>query len=141
MPLTKDEREGFLAAPHIGSLSVAVSGQGPLVVPIWYSYEPGGEVLILTGAESRKIRHIREAGRFSLLAHQEQPTTRYVSVEGPVTGISPISDDQHRAMAARYLPPPMVDAFMRTVVYLGEQVAVTMRPERWLSADIPLSDQ
>jgi nitroimidazol reductase NimA-like FMN-containing flavoprotein (pyridoxamine 5'-phosphate oxidase superfamily) len=54
MALSKDEREEFLAQPHIAALSVnAGDKRGPLAVPIWYQYEPGGEPWVLTGAGSR----------------------------------------------------------------------------------------
>jgi hypothetical protein len=55
-------------------------------VPIWYQYEPGGEVWVLTSAGSRKTRLIEAAGRFTLMIERVLPTARYVSVEGPVTG-------------------------------------------------------
>ena len=41
--MTKEEREAFLADLHVGVISIAEEGRGPLTVPIWYSYEPGGE--------------------------------------------------------------------------------------------------
>ena len=44
MALSKEEREQFLAEPHIGALSVSAGDKrGPLTVPIWYQYSPGGE--------------------------------------------------------------------------------------------------
>lgn len=56
MPLTLDERQAFLAEPHIGALSVSAGPErGPLTVPIWYQYEPGGELWVLTGPESEKM--------------------------------------------------------------------------------------
>src|SRR5262245_1235710 len=41
---------GISADLHVAVISVAEDGHGPLVVPIWYSYEPGGEVRIPTHA-------------------------------------------------------------------------------------------
>ena len=42
-PLSKEEREAFLAEPRIGVVSVAGDdGRPPLAVPIWYGYDPGG---------------------------------------------------------------------------------------------------
>ena len=65
-------------------------------MPIWYSYEPGGEVVVLTDGESVKGRLLERAGRFSLCAQDETPPSyRYVSVEGPAT-IAP-SDRTRRA--------------------------------------------
>lgn len=81
--LTRSEREQFLAEPHVAALSVnAGEGRAPLSVPIWYQYEPGGDVWILTGLGSRKQQLIEAAGRFSLLVDTVEPGLKYVSVEG-----------------------------------------------------------
>lgn len=51
MALSKQEREQFLAEPHIAALSVSAGDKrGPLTVPVWYQYTPGGEPWVLTGA-------------------------------------------------------------------------------------------
>jgi nitroimidazol reductase NimA-like FMN-containing flavoprotein (pyridoxamine 5'-phosphate oxidase superfamily) len=82
--MTRAEREQFLAGVHVGVLSVAsVDGGGPLAVPVWYSYQPGGTVDVITGDSTRKAAAIRAAGRFSLCAQDEQPPYKYVTVEGP----------------------------------------------------------
>src|SRR5215475_10876521 len=58
------EREGFLAGVHVGVLSAAVGTAGrTLGVPVWYSYQPGGLLTVLTGRRSRKATVIRAAGR------------------------------------------------------------------------------
>jgi pyridoxamine 5'-phosphate oxidase-like protein len=138
MALSKQEREEFLAEPHIGALAVAwLPDRAPLTVPIWYGYSPGGELWINTGPESSKARAIRAAGRFSLMAQRTQPTVRYVSVEGPVTRIEPGGRAQTQAMAERYLPPDKVAGYVEfELTQLGEHVGIYMRPEHWLSADL-----
>ncbi|WP_280232848.1 pyridoxamine 5'-phosphate oxidase family protein [Nocardia cyriacigeorgica] len=137
MPLTLTERQESLAQPHLAALAVAVAdGRGPLNVPIWYQYRPGGELWVITGAESQKLRHIRAAGRFSLMAQRIEPTVRYVSAEGPVTRIEPMTEAQHHEMAARFLPAENVAGYLRASSQFGEQVVVFMRPEHWLSADL-----
>ncbi|MBF6227389.1 pyridoxamine 5'-phosphate oxidase family protein [Nocardia abscessus] len=137
MPLTVEERQEFLAQPHVAAFSVAAgTGRGPLTVPIWYQYRPGGEIWILTGPESQKMRYLRETGRFGLMVQRVEPTVRYVSVEGSVTRIAPMTDELHREMAARYLPAETVDAYLKAAEAYGEQVAVFLRPEHWLSADL-----
>lgn len=111
--------------------------RGPLTVPIWYQYVPGGELWVLTGLESEKMRRIRAAGRFSLMVERVEPTVRYVSVEGPVTGVGPLTDAVHREMVGRYLPAERVDDYLAYAeAELGEHVVVSMRPQRWLSADL-----
>ena len=71
LTMTKEEREAFLADIHVAVICVAEDGHGPLVVPIWYSYEPGGEVRIVTGRASRKGKLLERAGRFSLCVQTE----------------------------------------------------------------------
>jgi len=72
--LSRDEREAFLAEPRIAALSVAAGrDRGPFTLPIWYDYAPGGEAWIITGADSRKARLIKAAGRFSLMVERTLP--------------------------------------------------------------------
>lgn len=136
--LSARDRELFLAEPHIAALSVSEGqGRGPLTVPIWYQYEPGGEAWVLTEARSRKARLIEAAGRFTLMVDRLMPTTRYVSVEGPVTRMVPGTDELLREITVRYLPPDLVPAYLDFAnTELGEQVAIYLRPERWLTADL-----
>ncbi|MFF3751648.1 pyridoxamine 5'-phosphate oxidase family protein [Streptomyces sp. NPDC002018] len=138
MALTREEREQFLAEPHVGALAVnAAEGQAPLTVPIWYQYQPGDDLWILTGRTSRKGRLIGAAGRFSLMADRTEPTVRYVSVEGPVTATDPATRDQLQEMSARYVPAEHLDAYIELATREhGEQVVIRMRPERWYSSDL-----
>ncbi|MCW4355077.1 pyridoxamine 5'-phosphate oxidase family protein [Hoyosella sp. YIM 151337] len=141
MPLSREEREHFLAQPHVAALAVERGpDHGPLVVPIWYGYEPGGDVWIDTETESLKARRIRAAGRFSLMVDRVEPTPRYVSVAGPVSAVEPLTSDMHRAMAARYLAGPELDAYCEWFeASLGDSVRISMRPGSWFSADLGLS--
>lgn len=135
--LSKAEREEFLAEPHIGALSVSAGDdRGPLTVPMWYQYTPGGQPWVLTSAGSRKTRLIESAGYLSLMAERAAPTVRYVAVDGPVSRIEPGTDEQQLELANRYLPPERVDAFMEYARSLGSQVAIYLRPQHWLSADL-----
>ena len=136
--LSARERELFLAEPHIAALSVSDGpARGPLTVPIWYQYEPGGEAWILTEAASRKVRLIEAAGRFTLMVDRITPTTRYVSVEGPVTRTIPETDELLWEITTRYLPPDEAEAYVKLAkAEFGQQIAIYLRPERWLSADL-----
>jgi Pyridoxamine 5'-phosphate oxidase len=138
MDLSGQDRELFLAEPHIAALSVAAGpDRGPWSVPIWYQYAPGGEAWVLTSAGSRKARLIEAAGRFTLMVERLVPTVRYVSVEGPVTRTVPGTGELLREISARYLPPEKVPAYIELAeAEFGEQVAIYLRPERWLSGDM-----
>ncbi|MGW7515252.1 pyridoxamine 5'-phosphate oxidase family protein [Streptomyces sp. NPDC054796] len=139
MALSREEREHFLAEPHIGALSVAreEANRAPLTVPIWYQYAPGGELWIMTGRDSVKARLIGSAGRFTIMADRLEPTIRYVSAEGPVTETSPATQEALREMSARYLPQEKVDGYVAwSWKEHGEQIIIRMRPEHWVSADL-----
>ncbi len=133
--MTKDEREKFLAALHVGVIGIEHEGRPPLVVPIWYSYEPGEEVKILTHRESLKAQCLTKSARFSLCAQSEALPYKYVTVEGPVTGTRPSNiEEDTRPLARRYLGKTMGDAYVED----GDDsnsVVITMKPERWYTVD------
>ena len=60
--MTKQEREAFLADVHVGIISISEDGRGPLTVPIWYAYDVGGDLRIMTGQRVAKGSTAR-AGR------------------------------------------------------------------------------
>ena len=134
LSMTSEQREKFLADVHVGVIAVDRDGRAPLAVPIWYGYEPGGEVYVWTGRGSLKERLIRAAGRFSLVAQDEKPPYRYVSVEGPAEFDESPTADVVRGLAARYLPAEEVDSFVEEA-YDDSAIVIRMRPEHWLSVD------
>jgi hypothetical protein len=138
MALTQEEREQFLAEPHIAALSAyAGDTRGPLTVPIWYQYTPGGEPWILTAPGSRKARLIEANGFFSLMVERLEPSTRYVTVDGSVSSIEPGTDAQLEEMTRRYLSGEAADKYLEFArTELGEHVVIRMKPEHWLSADM-----
>ncbi len=139
LAMTREERESFLAEVHVGVLSVARRDRGPLTVPIWYGYEPGKELWIVTERQSRKGRLLAEARRFSLCAQTEDPPYKYVSVEGPVTSMEPADVERDvRPLARRYLGRELGDRYVSATTGEdagGDTVLFRMRPERWLSTD------
>jgi hypothetical protein len=139
LAMTKQERETFLAGVHIGIISIAEEGRGPLTVPVWYAYDAGGELRVVTGRESRKGRLLARAGKFSLCAQTETPPYKYASVEGPIISTQPAEIERDlRPLARRYLGVEMGDRYIEQTRNLPEhadEVLIRMRPERWLTAD------
>src|SRR5215469_60457 len=131
------EREEFLAGVHVGVLSAAAGTAGrTLAVPVWYSYQPGGLVSVLTGRRSRKAAAIRGAGRFCLCVQDDSPPYRYVSVEGPLVSEEELDPAERLAMARRYLGAADGDRYVTdNPDPERKNVAFRMRPERWLSQD------
>lgn len=133
--MSKAEREAFLAEVHVGVLSISEPGCGPLTAPVWYDYEPGGNLWFITGRNSRKGKLLTEGTRVSLCAQTEEPPYRYVSVEGPVSEIRAADrDEELRAMARRYLGPEQGDRYAEANA-VGDSILVRVTPERWLTVD------
>jgi nitroimidazol reductase NimA-like FMN-containing flavoprotein (pyridoxamine 5'-phosphate oxidase superfamily) len=139
LTMTKQEREAFLADVHVGVISIPDEGRGPLTVPIWYAYESGGELRVVTARGSRKGRLLARAGRFSLCAQTETPPYKYVSVEGPIIAMEAADLERDlRPLAHRYLGAAMGDRYIentRDAHEQAENVLIRMRPERWLTVD------
>ena len=136
--MTRAEREDFLAETRVGILGVVEPRRGPLTVPVWYHYEPGGVVRVVTGAASLKGRLLRAAGRMSLCAQTETPPYKYVSVEGPVAFAEPDFARDVRAVAIRYLGEQMGQLYLDMTAAeraTEPSVLVELRPERWRSVD------
>jgi PPOX class probable F420-dependent enzyme len=132
--MTRAERETFLAETRVGILAVQQPGHGPLAVPVWYEYAPGGAVRVVTGPDSEKARLLRAAGRASLTVQAETPPYQYVYVEGPVTLGEPDPERDIRATALRYLGEQMGQAYL-TMTADQPAVLIELRPERWRSVD------
>ena len=136
--MSSTERETYLADLHVGVIAVERPDRAPLAVPIWYAYEPGGEVLVSSLAGSLKERLISAARRFSIAVQDETYPYRYVTAEGPVTSIEQADDATMRAIAVRYLGEDggneFTDSFARDNPD-AVSILFRMRPEKWLSAD------
>jgi uncharacterized protein len=134
-PFTEAERQEFLAGKHTAVLSVAADGRPPASAPIWYDYTPGGNILINTGAASRKAKLIRAAGVVTVTVQHEEPPYQYVVVEGTVVdSTTPAPLDVREAIAIRYLGEEGGRAFVQS---MGDHPGIlfTIRPDRWITAD------
>ena len=136
LSMTREEREQFLSDVRIGVLAIADGERGPLACPVWYAYEPGGEVQIVTDPGSRKGKALRAASRASLVVQTEDMPYKYVSIEGPIA-ISDADLEKHlRPIARRYLGTEGGDGYVAMAHPDGESgILVTIRPERWLTVD------
>lgn len=134
--MTDDERQQFLADLHVGVLGIERADGPPLVVPVWYDYNAGGDVEVYTGADSLKGRLAAAAARGSLCAQTESLPYKYVTVEGPVM-LEPLVEadlEKLSAMAIRYLGEELGAGYAAGQSIEG-QVRLRLWPQRWLSVD------
>ena len=149
--MSDDERDEFLLQPHLGYLGIGRVNKGPLLAPIWYSYDAGRGIDINMGATSAKAKRLRAEGRASMLVvESSNGTYKSVSVEGPTT-VRPLGQDTQAAMLAmssRYLGPKggqrYTDDFIHKLAtddFLGghgaDEVVVNITPENWRTEILP----
>ena len=132
--MTQDEKEAYLSEVRIGVLAINDAGSGPLTAPLWYDYRPGGEFFMIVAADSRKGKLLAVGQRVSLVVQSEALPYSYVSVEGPVTSVSPVTFDELLSMAYRYLGEKQGRQYAQAAG-IEKEIGVRVRPERWLAVD------
>jgi PPOX class probable F420-dependent enzyme len=133
LTMSKATREAFLADVHVGVFCVNRSGAAPLATPVWYLYEPGGDVRVIVGATSQKADLVRAAGVASLCAQSEAMPYRFVTVEGPAA-LEGGADEIAFEMAARYLGETGAKAYVEQT-HGFESVVARITPQRWRTQD------
>lgn len=129
------EREDFLAGTHVGIVVAAREiGHAPLASPVWYRYDPGGDLEFVTAATSEKAAVLGEAPMVTFLVQDEAAPQRFVAVEGRATVVPGADEDTRRAIAGRYLPAEALDGFI-AMTPPEMLVTVRVRPRRWRSSD------
>ena len=131
--MTTSQREAFLEDLHVGVISIARTGAPPLAAPVWYTYEPDGDVVFVFESDSEKVRRLEVAGEASLCVQNESMPYMYVTVEGPVV-LGATDDDVERLLAHRYLGEEIGDMYLETTASTVSRV-VRLTPARWRTVD------
>ena len=136
-PMSRAEREEFLAGVHVGIISVDEPGEGPLSVPVWYLYEPAGEIVLVTRPQARKAPLLRVGALVSFLVQSEEMPPKYVSVQGTVTSAEPADVARDlKPVVRKYLGADVGDAYVDGTRPNGtDEIVIRIRPRRWFSRD------
>ena len=127
------ERETFLAEVRVAVVGIPEEGRGPLTVPVWYWYEPGGQIWFETEPTSRKGQLLTVGTRISLFCQDDRAPYAYVSVEGPIIEIAEDDRELHELpMAIRYLGEQAGREFIANLP-ASQWKRYILQPERWLS--------
>jgi nitroimidazol reductase NimA-like FMN-containing flavoprotein (pyridoxamine 5'-phosphate oxidase superfamily) len=139
--MTRAEREAFLAGLHVGLVAVNEAKQGPLVVPVWYTYEPGGEIVVVTRPQARKTGLLVPGARVAFCAQTEELPPKYVSVQGRVVSTEPADVERDvKPVVRKYLGAEVGDAYVDGTRPNGtDEIVVRIRPMRWYSRDFAKS--
>ena len=135
--MTREEREAFLSGVHVGVLTVDEPGRGPLSVPVWYGYDVGGEIVLVTRPEARKASLLIVGARVAFVAQSEEMPPKYVSVQGRVISATPAEVDRDlKPIVRKYLGAEVGDAYVDGTRPNGtNEIVVRIRPDRWYARD------
>ena len=135
LTMSEAERQAFLAETHVAVLSVPrADGRPPLSGPVWYAYEPGGDVLATIAASGEKARLLAASPTASLCAQTEQLPYKFVTVAGPVV-LEPADDSLRREIAARYLAASILEDYLASSGDAAEMLTMRLTPRSWYSND------
>ena len=136
-PLTREEREQFLAGIHVGVLTADEPGRGPLSVPVWYRYEPGGDVVVVTRPEARKAKLLVTGARVAFCVQSEEMPPKYVTIQGRVVAADPADVARDvKPVVRKYLGAEVGDGYVDATRPNGtNEIVVRIRPERRYSRD------
>jgi hypothetical protein len=137
--MSVEERQSFLAETRVGIISIPEDRRGPLTVPVWYNYQPGGEVCVWTGPNTRKGKLLLKAKRISFCVQDPTPPNyKYVSIEGPFT-TQPVDLEQDiHPMALRYYGAVNGERMFNDIRQgdgWKKDILVCIQPDRWLTVD------
>jgi PPOX class probable F420-dependent enzyme len=115
-------------------LAVARPAGPPIASPIWYAYEPGGDIVFNIGRDSAKAKALRAAGVASLCAQSEQLPYAFVTVDGRAIVEDAVDEELRARIAVRYLGDELAAAYLASTKG-GDSVVGRLTPEHWRSND------
>jgi len=133
--MSASDRETFLEEPHVAVLAIARDdGEPPLAGPVWYDYQPGGDVIVTIGAGSEKASRLADSPVASICVQTTDLPYRFVTVSGRVT-LGPTDSGIRRRIAARYLPSALVDGYLEAAEDEASMLTLRLTPRSWRSND------
>jgi len=129
--LRPSEREELLQAPLPAVLATERVAGGVHAVPVWYLYQDG-ELRVITGKNSIKVRNALRTGRATLCVQRSQGNDlRYVTVEGSVR-VEPCGPEDRRRLWAHYTDEKKAAAM--AAADLSGLCVLVLTPQRWTAS-------
>lgn len=127
----------FLADPRVGIFAVAAESGPPAATPVWYLYEPGGNVRIVTSASTRKAKLLAHAGAATLVVEESAQNATFVAVDLELVDVREAESADDRELASRYLEGEAIDRFVEMASeHMPDENVYTFRPTKWRFASM-----
>ena len=134
--LSRAERERVFAGRHVAVLVTIAADGTPVPTPIWYRYRDG-LLYFRTASDAVKAENVRRDPRVSVCIQDERPPYRAVIVHGKAelrTDEPWLATEVPRHYLG-FVGAMGYQQTARTAVEAGPEVALVVRPERYVSFD------
>ena len=121
-----EDREEFLKQANVAILATVDGSGRPHAAPNWYLYEDG-VLLMSTGGGSQKHRNIERHADVTLVVDKRTLPYYALMVHGRAEIGPPLSDEERRRMAVRYLGEEIAEAYLARTRG-GSSVSIRLRP-------------
>ena len=130
--MTQQELEEYLRRPLIVTFTTIRPDGSPHVTPIWYEYD-GGKLYCWVGADSIKVRNIRDDPNVALCIATHDHPYKYVIVNGNCEISHDGVTERARSIAVRYYGEKRGARFASETNRDGEMVLLVVTPTRMLT--------
>jgi PPOX class probable F420-dependent enzyme len=124
----REDRERFLNEANVAILATVGRGGRAHAVPIWYLYEDG-VFIMSTGQGSQKHRNVEAHPDVTLVVDRRTLPYYAVMVQGAAEIGPPLSQEERRRMAVRYLGEELAKGYMARTTG-GDSVSIRLRPKK-----------
>jgi PPOX class probable F420-dependent enzyme len=124
----REDRDSFLNEANVAILATVARGGRAHAVPIWYIYEDG-VFIMSTGRGSQKHRNVEAHPDVMLVVDRRTLPYYAVMAQGAAEIGPPLSQEERRRIAVRYLGEELVKGYMARVAG-GDSVSIRLRPRK-----------
>ena len=122
------EQDEFLKQANVAVLATVDTKGRAHAAPIWYLYDDG-IITMSTGRDSQKHRNIEGNPEVTLVVDRRTLPYYAVTVQGTIEIGPPLSEEDRRRMAVRYLGDELAQAYLARVQGEGS-VSLRLRPRK-----------
>jgi PPOX class probable F420-dependent enzyme len=124
----REDRESFLKEANVAVLATVDSKGRAHAAPIWYLYK-GGVFIMSSGRGSQKHRNVEAHPDVTLVVDRRTLPYYAVMARGRAEIGPPLSDEERRRIAVRYLGEEMSRAYLKRTAR-GDSISIRLCPRK-----------